>query len=91
MSVYIDPTPIVVAIIAIGGSGVGFLVKRAEKREVKHSAALENVRTDIKGDVGKWSEAVIALTANVSRVESNVSFLMGVRSGEESARAQHQS
>lgn len=87
MPVYVDAGPIVASVITVSAAGITALWRHSVKRENRQATALENVRTDIKGDVSKWADAVLQLTKSLGEVEKDVAYLKGVRSGEESARA----
>ena len=90
MSVLIDPTPIVIAVIGSVGSSVAFIVRRAEKREKKHADALEHVRTDIKEEEGKRLTALSSVNQVVNDLQGGLSYLRGVKDGEDRSRPQHQ-
>ena len=71
-------TPFVIAI-------TGAVWKIASRLEEHHKEATEALRADLKADIGQWSGLVIKLTTSLGVVAEDVSYLMGVKDGEDRA------
>jgi len=82
VTVFVDVGPVVGAVITVGAGAVAAVWKHSQRREWRQGLALENVRTDIKGEVSKWSDAVLALTRSVADVREDLAYLKGIRVGE---------
>ena len=83
MSSYIDPAPIVAALIGLIPATGGWVWRQGVKRERAHRSAVELMGTQLKSEIGNWAKLVVSVQQQVGAVAQDVSYLMGVKDGED--------